>query len=331
MLLGKMGDKMRADIERTNRGEKRPAVDDAPRAPTPAAGNPATGSGRNRRAGIIDPVALENVPDTFIKELLDGQDNMAEVKRNTPGYLHVSALLKSTCARKMRLEEQSTAPQYESVHGGMRVVWRIGRAVESHIREQYIKAIKFKGVIGTWACKCGDTTYNGIHDPRATVCAFCRTQPHVYNELTLKDDEVKICGNPDLLSTLGDEVTAFEIKSIKHDGPDGWDALTAPLPDHVYQVSAYRRLGVSNGMNMNRYAYVIYCTKSYVFGSPYKVFKVDTTTQQVTALLDEVWAVAREVQESRRAKSLPARTVCATPETKKAKSCAMCTDCFMRS
>lgn len=328
-LLGRLSNKTRAEIAATNRGEKRleataPTEEKAERqasAKTPR-GNPA-------RSGAIDPTKLESMPNDFFIDMVSAQDNIAEEKRSNKNYSHVSSLLKNPCARKQRILDESEQIDYESATGGHRVMWLIGRAVEKHIRDSYIKAIKGKGVLGKWHCKCEQTTYEGLYEPKTKACPFCRTTPNQYAEMTLFDHEFGICGNPDMLLYIGADGLLYVVEIKSMNGED-YDDLTRPMPDHTYQAGAYRRMLEKMGYPVSDKLLIIYCTKKFKFGKPYKQFTVDANQQHIVAVLDGMWAAAKEIHDARKAKELPPRERCASPNVPEAKKCVSCVECFSR-
>ena len=327
MLLRGLSDKARANVERTNKGEKaegsgvrvRPRAEREHLAP--------------QRTGAVDPSAVDIDAEFFIK-IVESQDAIAEEKRHNTGYTHVSTLLRGMCARKVRFQDEAETPEYEWAGGAQRIIWKMGRAAEKHIRESYIKGIKGKGVIGKWSCKCGRTTYEGEHR-KQPACGTCRTAPLEYDELTLLDHEAGVCGNPDMLVMMGKDGKLYvvEIKSLKADGDDGFDALVAAKPDHVYQAASYRRLLIANGYeNVSEKVLIIYVNKKYAFrGSPYKSFMVDVDIDGVEAVLDGAWEAARLVRRSRIDGTIPERTECSSPQSQQAKKCPFVVDCFGRS
>lgn len=325
MLLRSLSDKAKANIERTNRGEK-PDEAAPVRARERAERSPAPPSGRG---GPVDPSKVD-VTDSFFTDIVTAQDLIAEEKRHDSGYSHVSSLLRGMCARRTRFQDESGQPEYDWASGPQRIVWKIGRAVEKHIRDSYIKGIKGKGVIGKWACKCERTTMDGEFQ-KSSACAFCRTAPTEYVEITLFDHEAGICGNPDLLAVMGKDGKLYVIE-VKSMNGEEFDELAAAKPDHVFQGAAYRRLLIKNGYeNVSEKILVVYATKKYSFrGSPYKPFMVNVDKPEINAVLDGIWENARLIRRSRIDGVIPERTECVSPSSPQAKKCAFVTDCFMR-
>lgn len=323
MLLRNLSDKAKANIERTNSGE-------APEQPSRA-------RVRERelapsRSGAVDPDSVNEVSENFITDIVVAQDRISEEKRHNSGYSHVTSLLRGICPRQQRFIDEADQPEYETANGGRRIIWRMGRAAEAHIRDSYIKGIKGKGVIGKWLCKCERTSYEGEFQQGHRACPHCRTAPVNYNEITLLNHEAGVCGNPDFILKLGRDGTIHVVEIKSMNGED-FDELAAALPDHVYQAASYRRLLMENGYdNVSNKVFVIYVSKKYSFRGPfYKPFLVDVDTPSVNAVLDNAWETARIIRRARTDGVIPERTQCATPQSPQAKKCAFVTDCFMRS
>lgn len=325
MLLGTLSEKARANIERTNRGDKPLQADAADTSPVRERSNP---KGPNR-SGAFDPTSIEEIYPDFFTRIVAGQDNQADQKRYSSEHVHVSEMLRGICPRRVRFSDQDDTPEYDSVTGGHRVMWRIGRAVEAHIRESYIKAVKAKGVIGKWICKCGQTEYEGYFQPKHRACPHCRTAPDSYGELTMKDEESGIAGNPDMIIRIGVDGLIYVVETKSMNGED-FDELSAPVPDHTYQAASYRKLLELNGYDVAEEVFIIYCTKKFKFGNPYKEFRVNVNTTAINNVLDGAWETAREVKQHRVAGTIPARRLCNSIDSPMAKKCPKVTDCFMR-
>lgn len=325
MLLGKLSHIAKANIEATNRGEKIPEVSEK-RIDKPYKGKAAPMQGRQ---GPIDPTTLKEIPDGFFTGIVSAQDSVPQAKRKNTGYTHVSDLIRGFCARQVRFSDEKNEKIFESPTGGHRVMWLIGRAVEKHIRDSYIKGVKGKGVLGKWICKCTKTEYEGFYDAKAKPCPFCRTSPSEFNELAFFDHEAGVVGNPDLPIVVGNEGD-FIVVEIKSMNPEDFDDLVTPLPDHIYQAASYRRLLLKADKKVSNKVLIVYCTKKFKFGKPYKEFMVDVTSAPIQAVLDNMWAAARELRELRKNDEMPCRIACANPSSPMAKKCPHVTDCFMR-
>lgn len=334
MLLRGLSNKARADIKRTNSGETPlPAVRDLPAPSTNGRSRsrpaPTTGTARFEPA---DPTQVEGLlPDNFITGIVQVQDNMPDPRRYNANYTHLSALLKDPCARQIRFwDNDQTRPIFDYVGGAMRVVWRQGRATESHIREQFLKGVQNKGVIGEWSCKCGAAKREGMFDETWMECGRCRTLPNNYGELTLYDHAAGIVGNPDFLFALMENKT--HVSEIKSMNDEQFSGLTEPVPDHVYQACGYRRMLEISGRPVTDGVTIMYANKKYTWGqSPYKEFQVDARQQSIQNVLDGMWDAARVIKQARADNIIPTHKVCSSPTCTQAKKCPFVTDCFNRS
>lgn len=281
-----------------------------------------------RPASDDSPVVkgLPELPGGFITGIVDRMDRTPEnVRVSTSGYVHVSAL-NGFCGRRMLLMRQDGRQSVRSVTGGHRVMWRIGRAVESHIREQYLKAHNNRNVLGRWTCLCGRAEHVGFFNG-LTSCNHCNSPLNVYGEYTLYDHDNKIVGNPDLLVTYESTFVISEIKSMNK---AQWDTLIEPLPDHIFQAGMYYDLlrNHPNNYRVHSHGVFVYCTKDYKYGSPYKEFHVDFTKPTFQAIRDRARAQLSDALRAEASGSLPPRTVCHSPNCAFAKACSVATACF---
>lgn len=352
MLLKNLVDNKRARPRRTGSGgggNERPPTDtqDTPRAETaPAAQNtPAPRStfgvrdvpppkSKQRvvstKAETYSPTSLQELPPDFLKMVVNAQDSAPEPERHNEGYVHLSSLLRGICPRAVRLtDENPDKPIYQVATGGHRVMWRMGRAAEAHIRESYIKGVKAEGVYGVWKCKCGANSKNGYYDNSWVACGRCRTLPDNYHEYALFDHDAGVVGNPDMLIRIGDMLYIVEIKSMNG---DDFDALQAPMPDHIAQGAGYRKLLQESGMPVSPVIIVLYCTKKFKYGSPYKEFHVNVDKPETQELMRRYWDLALSVRQARLNKGLPPRqAACKTVDSPASKACAHCAECWMRN
>jgi hypothetical protein len=256
-------------------------------------------------------------------------DRDPEALREVSGGLHVSTVI-SDCGRMVQLARRSPNPIYRPAPtGGHRVMWLIGRAVEAHIRSTYITAVQGVGVRGRWLCRCGHIEIEQTGWPDV-LCPRCDQPPRTYGEITLRDPNSSLSGRPDMIVVEDDPGGAFdtivEIKSMN--GPD-FDALNRPEGGHVEQAATYRRLNELNGRRTNARVRVIYCTKVFVYGNPYREFAVDVGPGTVWHdSVDEYLNTARLIM---RDELLPRRAACSDPHRPAARSCPTCADCFLRS
>lgn len=319
------GEQPRADVAEKKPARERPARTFGVR-PAPAK------KSRILPVGVqtFSPGAVQDLPPDFLKMVVNAQDSAPEAKRHNVGYMHLSELLKGVCPRAVRFTDENPDKQiYQAATGGHRVMWRMGRAAEAHIRESYIKGVKGEGVYGVWKCKCGAHEKQGYFAPEWQACGRCRTLPDNYHEYSLLDHEAGVVGNPDMLLRVAEPLYVMECKSMN--GED-FDALQAPMPDHIYQGAGYRRLGLKNGLPIADKIIIIYVTKKFKFGSPYKEFHVDVNKPEIDRVLDGAWAKARLIRQSRKDNRIPDATqrVCKSMNSPQAKACPHCADCFMR-
>lgn len=263
------------------------------------------------------------LPDNYVVTLLNAVDRTPRrTRRIEDGYIHVSSLI-GFCPRQRVLVAGQDIAHAESVTGGHRIMWEIGRAVERHIRAQFISG-DLSSVYGKWSCICGMTSRVGMYNDNI-MCTRCNTKADTYHEVTLFDHDTRISGNPDLIFLYDNAKVVLEIKSMnKRD----YDDLKAPLGDHVFQASFYNYLLRKNGHRVHRVVVIVYCTKDFKFGSPYKEFHVDTETQQVTFAISRSLDMARQVKDHAEAGTIPRNTMCSSPTSTKAKSCPVVARCF---
>lgn len=266
---------------------------------------------------------IEALPDKFLSDVLDAQDRVPERTRSAlPGYTHVSSLI-GLCPRQLVLMRREDRLLLNTVTGGHRVMWRIGRAVETHIRDQYISARRRQGIIGQWKCRCEETVRVGFH--QSVVCAKCNGPTDHYHELPLFDHTAKVVGNPDILIAHNGAVVVVEIKSMN---AEQFAEINAPLGNHVFQAGMYHDLLPNMGYRAHRQAVIIYCTKQFKYGSPYKEYHVDMTSPALQADRSSAVRRAAEVAHAMDTNSLPARTMCTGPTSTMARQCPVVTSCM---
>jgi hypothetical protein len=267
------------------------------------------------------------LPEDLVKTALDALDRVPEsVRSATPGFMHVSSLLEF-CPRQVALMRQEDRAMTRVVTGGHRVMWRIGRAVETHIRDQFLSGRNRRGVFGRWTCVCERTSFTGTW--RAVTCQTCQHPVDQYGEYAVRNTELRVVGNPDLLfEHRGDVLVVTEIKSMN---AKEFDALTAPKGDHVFQASMYRRLLAMEGRKVHKDVVILYCTKDFKFGSPYKEFHVDTTNATWANAVELAFEQLRAFNAAHDAGRLPARERCPSPTCSAAKACPVVSACFNRS
>ncbi|AHC30489.1 exonuclease [Rhizobium phage vB_RleS_L338C] len=268
---------------------------------------------------------MPTIPDDYIKETVKRLDNAPQASRlNHPGYVHVSSLI-NVCARQYALAHRYQVEVMEaSPTGGHRVMWKIGRAVEKHVRSQFIVGQGRQGIYGVWKCMCGRIDHLGMFPAR--TCNYCGEQATKYCEPVLHDDENKIVGSPDITFLVGRYYfVPVELKSMNK---TDWDALEAPVPDHIAQAAMYRHLYSIKGYHVHDNVKFVYTTKDFKWGDPYKEYQVDCTQEAVVNVVNAMVEAARRIRVSGETRTLPNRTVCRTAGNSRAKACPVAHLCF---
>lgn len=275
--------------------------------------------------------ANPHAEDYFFKTIMS-RDSSPEEVRSGSEYIHVSTLI-DYCARREALaftnKMMGVGKRTRRAMAGERIVWAMGRAVEAHVRTQFIEGTQRKGIIGAWSCKCGQQTNTGYF--RKTLCQRCGNEANIYGEKTLRDDELKIAGNPDLLYDMPNgNVRVVEIKSMN---VTQFKELTSPLPFHVLQAACYQRLLEVNGHTPDPELTIFYACKDFQ-PKPYKEYHV-LVDDALTARIDDLFELARvraewiELKKAGGQVSIPERlAACSSASTTRAKGCSECIGCF---
>lgn len=275
----------------------------------------------------------EHSPNYLI-DLVKAMDTKPEANRGGRGYIHGSSLI-GLCPRKYALQILSGTTGRRPVREADRIMWAIGRAVEAHIRKQFISAVGRKGVFGKWVCRCGHLKRSGDFSNR-NKCRRCGKSPLEYKELELFDHDFRIVGNPDMLYSRPDNAL-MHVVEIKSKKKELFEELEEPEPDHILQASIYRRLGAISGMGMSDEVSIIYGCKDYPKWGvrPYKEFHVQPSSS-VESQLDDMWERAGQVRDflaefsdGENRPPLPERiTACDRRDSTIAKGCEQCQACF---
>lgn len=286
---------------------------------------------QRQRERFAQASASENAParlaPNMITTIIEAQDRIPDRGRISDEYMHLSSLI-GACPRAQVIARDTGMEIRSSVTGPMRIMWKIGRAVETHIRDSYINAVNYEGVYGRWRCDCHYTQYTGLFDADYDACHRCGYQPRFYEELTVFDDDANIGGNPDLALLIAQKYLIIEIKSMNK---EGFDALERPVPDHVLQAGGYRRLYERMGLPVHDEVVIIYVRKDYnPRVRPYKEMRVNLARDTaVQVSLDLMWDHARAIKFGT-LQDLPAR-ICDEPQHTRACNCFCVVDCFQRS
>lgn len=160
----------------------------------------------------------------------------------------------------------------------------------------------------------------------AIQCRQCQTPLHNYGELTLVDDSSGLSGRPDLILKRNGRYRIVEIKSMN--GPE-YDTLQGPIAQHVEQAACYRRLMELASFPMEDDVTIIYVTKQFVYGSPYREFSVNTGPG--THWHDAVDMYREQARAVRSNSLLPRLPLCSDPHAPRSRECPTCAECFARS
>lgn len=282
------------------------------------------------RARFTQASAAEAAPTRLMPNMLtniiEAQDKIPDRGRVPDEYMHLSSLI-GACPRAQIIARDTGLEIRNTVNGSMRIMWKIGRAVEAHIRDSYINAVNYEGVHGKWRCDCHRTSYTGLFDPQHDRCHQCGYQPRYYEELTVFDHDVNVGGNPDLVLFIDGKYLIIEIKSMNK---DDFDALERPVSDHVAQGGGYRRIYENMGLPVHDEIIVIYARKDYnPRVRPYKEMRVNCVREDwLNSTLDIMWANAAAIKEGS-LQNLPQR-ICDQPTHTRARNCECLVDCFQR-
>lgn len=264
---------------------------------------------------------------TPVSDLLTQVRAIARPARGTE-YLHVSDLI-SRCIRKFALIEQQDIPQPpQRLSLTDLLTFAQGDAIHDVIKARAV-ASGPSTVWGKWSCKCGSMRHEDpcVHaDLPVQTCSNCDGGFTEYHEVPIRNEELKIVGNPDLVFFLQD-FQAFYINELKSIAHEQWKELVRPKPDHVIQVVFYYWLMKHAGFTMVPRVSILYVTKGWMFnGDPFKEFTLDAEEElpRLESYLDE----ARALAEFRATGKLPARTMCVSDNAPEAKKCEVCSICF---
>ncbi len=284
--------------------------------------------------GAIQP-SMPDVTGDMLKSMLDAKDRRPQKSRaGADDYTHVSTLTQGVCPRLVVISRLHDKATYEAVTGGHRLMWKYGRVAEGHIRDQLTdgEAFGFR-VYGRWSCACEATIHVGQRPKQDKKCPKCETPTSIYHEQSFRNEQYKVVGNPDLGLFMGRYYIPVEIKSMTNaatkKGKGQWEALEAPLAEHVNQPVLYRELARLAGFSVHDKILMVYAAKEFRFGSPYKVFDVDVTTppyQRMLAMSLEVASTIRDGIQS--GKPPPRLAVCTSPTSAMSKSCDVCSTCW---
>lgn len=275
-----------------------------------------------------DPVVAIPKDETILSDLLDRA--RSDIRHRRQGdYLHVSDLI-TKCQRKIAIIERHGLPARAGKLGIMDMLtFRQGEAIHDVIKERAALGSP-RMVWGKWRCRCGHL----FHDDPCTfdeidtedICEHCGDPTIHYEEVSMRDDELMLVGNPDLLLYLED-IDAFHVTELKSIAHEQWQTLARPKPEHVIQVIFYWYIMRKLGYRLTDRVSILYVTKGYIFqGKPYKefVFEVEPELRRLDDFIEE----ARMLKEARAGGKLPARTYCPHEDCSDAKQCEVTNICF---
>ena len=273
----------------------------------------------------VSALADPPMPDNWLKRALDQQDNAPETSRTGhTGYTHVSTIAKAVCVREYALAANYNRQASNALTGGHRLLFAYGRTAENHIRETAIRA--FNGAVyGKWKCACGNIEHIGTRP--AVTCQQCGKPADRYREEPVFNHEFRVVGNPDLPIMISrTHMAIVEIKSLPG---DEWRDLTEPKSEHVTQAILYGWMKRTAGFTVHDNIILLYATRNFRWGSPYKEFHVslsDPAKQERLALSLEAAAQIRDALANR---TVPARLpACTSVSDRRARDCPQCAFCF---
>ena len=282
-------------------------------------------------------------PENFIKDLVDAADREPIQQRagTFTEYVHVSSLANNFCARQYAIALKEDLPMYETVSGGMRVVWAQGRASEDHLRDAFIQKYGIRNIYANWGCEFHrDSDPKDKHDFKQRMFkpdkCKCGGELNKFHEPNLYENNAKVSGRPDLVFRYRNWMHITEIKSIKSeiDSPNKnqhltFEELTEPLQTAQNQASFYPDLlkKMEPDFNVSPIVRYVYIAKAFKMGSPYKEFTVDHSTPKWKTHRNELYEEAKQIKEFIETDKLPPR-ICPSIGSPLAKKCVVSARCF---
>jgi len=303
----------------------------------------------NRRASVVSRKAVGRSVDKVLRRRTRKAPKLgAEVKpqiramtdpsmvvdmlKSSPGtmhfregeYLHVSDLV-GKCMRKIALSIRTgVSMPSEPLFDSLGITFAQGNAIHEYVRDR-AAIVSSEYLYGNWHCLCKTEQFMGTHreSRKKPKCEKCGTGLDTYDELVVKNEDVKVTGAVDMPFLINDYFYLSEIKSISK---GQWDVLNRAKPDHVIQVLMYWWLMKEAGYKLYDQISVLYAVKEYVFKNPYKEFVI--TPSEHIHRLEDYLQEARELKVSREGGDLPKRTSCPKENCPTAKKCNLSTVCF---
>lgn len=279
----------------------------------------------NRRANKqINKAQAKILPYDAGEVLIPSLMKPSKQKYRHGKYVHVSDLV-SKCLRKVAVSDKYHIPIPDSdLWPSLRLTFAQGTAIADVMVNDAIQQ-STDLVYARWSCACGVVEETGVHSYVCgkKICNKCGGINNKYNELTFTDEEYAIVGNCDLALLINDALYLTEIKSI---AGEAWKTLEAPKPDHTLQALFYWLLARRNGHSLHDKISIIYASKGYVFGNPYKEFTVQPSKS--LHRLDEYLEDAKALKEYKDGGKLPMKVECPTIDCTMAKNCHISGPCF---
>jgi len=298
--------------------------------PRQAPSSPTVAPPRRRRV----PVAVGAGQDTangFVGRAVTGFDTASEETRDQCEGTHVSYLLRNPCPRHVCLVKKFSPTLMNKVRPGVRIIWALGRAVETHVRKALAKTMP-DVMYGGWECKCERTHICDVRSvAQARRCPECGGTPNTYKELLLEDLDRGMIGSPDVLLKLPIGFVVIECKSVNLKGYTKVQEVGKPDADHRNQALCYRRIMERNGYDVAPFVVVLYVLKDYQFrGSPYTEFQCTEDDVGAKTALNLMDTTAEIIQDSiQEQAAMPGRlSACTESTSRRAKDCSTCTLCF---
>jgi len=277
---------------------------------------------KSRRSIKIDFAQIDDHQDHSAINLVDiikSADAAPDEARAGGDLIHVSSIINDFCPRREWLKREIGYSVPRFVNGALRVVWKLGRSAEEHVRDQLLTTMR-GNAFGRWACDRCDAVEEEARQYFFKQCE-CGGKFDRYVEAQIVDEETGVTGSVDFVWIHRGFFNIVEIKSMnKRD----FEALTKCKADHMNQAEYYRWLYHQNGFKVNR-AEVIVVAKDYVVGSIYKSF----ASERVTTARPLIVSATKDDVELARGDELPPRiSQCSSPSSPRAKVCDGCSLCF---
>ena len=300
------------------------------------------------RQNLVDTGALAearmragSIPTSGIKQgdlstVLDNADKSPEASREGANPIHASNLAGDWCPRRHAIcfrHPESVTGQWRTPTSSQRIVWALGRTVETFIRNNLIRVLGADRCIGSWSCPCGTVKFDGPGKPDF-VCSVCKNPPH-YGELKVQAPGVPVSGSPDFQFLTGRERKTINVVEIKSEKLDSFLARSKADATHETQGALYIELirrTCPPSYHVSPHGFVIYgakdCPRPGV--SPYKDYKFEAPTRQPDTILDSATSDLGRILNGDATAPLPPRlAACNSPTSSRAKQCGACNLCFV--